>query len=45
MITTARTISRRVASANIVPRAAAAVGSTRGMAIGDALGKKVSNCE
>jgi len=40
MITAARTISRRVATANIVPRSAAAVGSTRCMAIGDTLGKK-----
>jgi len=43
MITAARTISRRVATAKIVPRSAAAVGSTRCMAIGDTLGKKVSN--
>ena len=41
MITTARIISRHAARANVAPRAAAALGSTRSMAIGDALGKKV----
>ena len=41
MITTARIISRHAARANIAPRAAAALGSTRSMAIGDAFGKKV----
>jgi hypothetical protein len=45
MITTARIISHRLAMANIAPRAAAAVGSTRCMSIGDSLAKKVSNCD
>ena len=41
MLTTARTASHRVATLNIAPRAAAAVGSTRFMSIGDVLEKKV----
>ena len=41
MLTTARIVSRRVVTANIAPRAAAAVGSTRCMSIADQLGKKV----
>lgn len=41
MITTARIISRHVVRANIAPRAAAALGCTRNLAIGDAFGKKV----
>ena len=43
MLSTARIVSRRVVTANIAPRAAAAVGSTRCMSIADQLGKKVSN--
>jgi hypothetical protein len=45
MLTTARIVSRRVATANIAPRAAAAIGSTRCLSIGDVLNKKVSNFE
>lgn len=41
MITTARIISRHVVRANIALRAAAALGCTRNLAIGDAFGKKV----
>uniref|UniRef100_A0A7S4DG48 Uncharacterized protein n=2 Tax=Eukaryota TaxID=2759 RepID=A0A7S4DG48_HETAK len=40
MLTTARIVSRRVATANIAPRAAAAIGSTRCLSIGDVLNKK-----
>lgn len=40
MLSTARIVSRRVVTANIAPRAAAAVGSTRCMSIADQLGKK-----
>lgn len=43
MLSTARFVSRRVVTANIAPRAAAAVGSTRCMSIADQLGRKVSN--
>ena len=41
MLSTARIVSRRVVTANIAPRAVAAVGSTRCMSIADQLGKKV----
>ena len=41
MLTTARIVSRRIVTANIAPRAAAAASSTRCMSIADQFGKKV----
>jgi len=40
MLTTARIVSRRIVTANIAPRAAAAASSTRCMSIADQFGKK-----